>query len=80
MTGEICFFFFVLYITKYNTNYKCLARIIWIIYNNSLIQHIERAWLLVRLLVQLVRLLLVRLLVRLLLLNHPTMVKYLLIL
>ena len=28
------FFFFVLYITKYNTNYKCLARYIWIINND----------------------------------------------
>ena len=39
MIGEICFFFFVLYITKYNANYKCLARIIWIIYNNNWLTH-----------------------------------------
>ena len=69
-------FFFVLYITKYNTNYKCLARIIWI--NNRRLTHcliIKINWQLV-LNRQLVLLLLLMLL--LMLLPHPTMVKHLL--
>ena len=32
-------FFFVLYITKYNTNYKCLAQVSWIINNNRKMTH-----------------------------------------
>ena len=72
MTGEIWFFFFVLYITKYNTNYKWMTR------NTILIQNIKSVWKLVQLKMQLMWLVLLLLL--LLPPPHPTMVKHLLIL